>query len=106
MAQAGPRRRTPKTVAVIDGDNCTGCEACIEMCPVDCIHLHVIPPGIKGTHAWCEIDIDRCIGCKLCIRFPRRRGAPKNFELLVCPWEAIAMVPTTVASDGRMENGE
>ncbi len=76
MARTGPRRRTPKAVAVIDRDHCTGCEACIEMCPVDCIALHVVAPGIKGTHAWCEIDAERCIGCKLCIRFPRRRSAP------------------------------
>jgi electron transport complex protein RnfB len=71
------------------------------MCPVDCIQLRVVPPGIKGTHAWCEIDTDRCIGCKLCIRFPRRRGTPENFRLLVCPWEAIEMVPTRSSADGQ-----
>lgn len=101
MAKAGPRRRTPKAVAVIDRDHCTGCEACIEMCPVDCIQLRMVPPGIKGSHAWCEIDTDRCIGCKLCIRFPRRPGTPENFQLLVCPWEAIEMVPTRSSADGQ-----
>ena len=34
-----PRKRLPKQLAVIHADNCTGCEACIEVCPVDCIEL-------------------------------------------------------------------
>ena len=32
-----PRKVIPKILAVIHADGCTGCEACIEVCPVDCI---------------------------------------------------------------------
>ena len=31
------RKKVPKTLAVINADNCTGCESCLEVCPVDCI---------------------------------------------------------------------
>ena len=30
-----PRKKLPKELAVINADNCTGCEARIEVCPVD-----------------------------------------------------------------------
>ena len=37
MAKAAgkPRKKLPKELAVIRADNCTGCDACIEVCPVD-----------------------------------------------------------------------
>ena len=37
MAKKGPRKKLPKELAVINADNCTGCESCLEVCPVDCI---------------------------------------------------------------------
>ena len=29
-----PRKKLPKELAIINADNCTGCEACLEVCPV------------------------------------------------------------------------
>src|SRR5688572_23943737 len=34
-----PRPKDPKQLAVIDQTGCTGCEACIAFCPVDCIEI-------------------------------------------------------------------
>ncbi len=49
MAKAGPRKKLPKELAVINADNCTGCESCLEVCPVDCINLMKIDRGVvKG----------------------------------------------------------
>jgi Na+-translocating ferredoxin:NAD+ oxidoreductase subunit B len=86
-----PRKKLPQRLAVIDADNCTGCEACVEICPVDCIALRTVDAGVKGTQSWCEVDWDRCIGCELCIRIPRKKS--ELYQMLVCPWEAIEMVP-------------
>jgi Na+-translocating ferredoxin:NAD+ oxidoreductase subunit B len=86
-----PRKQVPEQVAVIDADRCTGCEACVEVCPVDCIDKIHPYPDAPGLQAWCEVDWDRCIGCRLCIRLPRPPSDP--YTLCVCPWDAIEMIP-------------
>jgi len=80
MAKAAgkARKKLPKELAVIRADNCTGCEACIEVCPVDCIYK-VPGEDQPGVQSFCDIDLERCIGCDLCERW--------------CPWDAIDMVP-------------
>lgn len=94
MAKKGPRKKVPKELAVINADNCTGCESCLEVCPVDCITMNTLPGthGIKGSQSWCEIDLERCVGCEVCVHIPQKKTNP--YELLVCPWDAIEMVPT------------
>lgn len=89
--KTAPRKRLPKELAVIDADHCTGCAACVEVCPVDCIDTARAGPGTPYRPTWCEIDWDRCIGCKLCIRIPTKKA--DRYTLEVCPWEAITMVP-------------
>ena len=58
------KKRKPKLIAVVDEDNCTGCQVCIPFCPVDCIETVPkdkynipIPPV--------QIRFDECIGCLL-----------------------------------------
>lgn len=92
MAKAAgkPRKKLPKELAVIRADNCTGCEACIEVCPVDCIYK---VPGVDQPvlQTFCDIDLERCIGCSLCERW--------------CPWDAIDMVPTPTIADHVADKG-
>ncbi|GIW95988.1 MAG: hypothetical protein KatS3mg110_4029 [Pirellulaceae bacterium] len=92
MAKQGPRKKLPAKLAVINADNCTGCESCVEVCPVDCITLIERHHGVKGHEAWCEIDLERCVGCEVCVHIPRKKSDP--YDLKVCPWDAIEMVPT------------
>ena len=33
----GRKKKKPKLMAVVDEDNCTGCQVCVPFCPVDCI---------------------------------------------------------------------
>lgn len=96
MAKQGPRKKLPKEVAIINADNCTGCESCREVCPVDCIQFNQIGHGVKGNQAWCEIDIERCVGCEVCVHIPGKKSNP--YELTVCPWDAIEMVPLELAA--------
>ena len=93
----------PKVIAVIIADHCTGCEACIAVCPVDCIRLIKTDLGVKGVHVWCEVEMPQCIGCALCARVPHRRANP--YELKICPWDAIEMVPTEYLPQAVAEIG-
>jgi len=92
MAKKGPRKKLPKELAVINADNCTGCEACIEVCPVDCIVKIEQYPQFGMLQSWCEIDLDRCVGCEVCVHVPQKKTNP--YELVVCPWDAIEMIKT------------
>ena len=88
---AKPRKKLPKELAVIYADNCTGCEACIEVCPVDCIYK-VPGEDLPSLQSFCDIDLERCIGCSLCERW--------------CPWDAIEMVATpTIAEHVAVKGG-
>ncbi len=73
------KKKLPKVLALLDEDMCTGCEARLVVCPVDCIST--IPgPRVEQVHQVCTIDLPRCIGCTLCHQ--------------VCPWDCITMIPT------------
>lgn len=72
------RKRAPRTYAVIDQKGCTGCHACIPVCPVDCIET-VPGPDHPDFMRLVEVDQERCIGCDACAK--------------ICPWETIYMVP-------------
>ena len=75
------KKKKPKIVALVDEDNCTGCQVCVPFCPVDCIrpvpqdkYNIPIPPV--------QIRFNECIGCSICAR--------------VCDkltWNAIEMIP-------------
>lgn len=78
-ARKPPRKKAPPKLAVINQSGCTGCEACIVFCPVDCIE---IVPGMNfhpQVQQVVEVDLGRCIGCSLCAKH--------------CPWDTIEMLP-------------
>lgn len=87
---ATARKKLPKELAVIRADNCTGCEVCIEVCPVDCIYK-VPGEDQPGLQSFCDVDLERCIGCGLCERW--------------CPWDAIDMVAIAEVTEHVADKG-
>ncbi|MBI5214965.1 MAG: 4Fe-4S dicluster domain-containing protein [Ignavibacteriae bacterium] len=81
---APARKKRPKELAVVNQEGCTGCEVCLEFCPVDCIYV-VSGPDYDVHKKVVEIDLDICIGCKLCVKY--------------CPWETIEMIESETAGD-------
>jgi len=71
-------------IPVVDGEKCTGCGKCVNVCPKDVIELQAWAGVVaincnsqwKGREvkAVCEVG---CISCLACVK--------------ACPWEAIAM---------------
>ena len=77
----GHKTRKPKSIAVVDSGNCTGCKVCIPFCPVDCIEVDSIQNGNSPINP-VVIRYDECIGCSICAK--------------VCTkltWDAIHMLP-------------
>ncbi len=71
-------KKGPKLLAVVHQSGCTGCEICIQGCPVDSIELVPGPnPNNPQFNQKVEIDLARCIGCQNCSQD--------------CPWETITM---------------
>src|SRR5260370_38863262 len=76
---ATPPARKPKPLALIYKDYCTGCEACIQMCPIkDCI-VRTPEPSTSPEQSWVYVVPEKCIGCTLCVQ--------------ICPWDYMEMLP-------------
>jgi NAD-dependent dihydropyrimidine dehydrogenase PreA subunit len=86
---SGPRKKAPKTIAVIDPDRCFGafaCSICQAACPVaGCI---VEEPDRDGRMV-CAVRADLCIGCGLCVTLgnptaPQQRefGCPPDYDAI------------------------
>jgi formate hydrogenlyase subunit 6/NADH:ubiquinone oxidoreductase subunit I len=77
---SGVKKKRPKkrsaSIAIVRRDDCTGCEACIIFCPVDCIDL--VQADDNPAEKYVLIDKETCIGCVLCARY--------------CPWDSIDMI--------------
>ena len=78
------KKKKPKLIAVVDEDNCTGCQVCVPFCPVDCIepvakdkYEILIPPV--------QVRFNECTGCQVCARVCTKMT-----------WDAIRMLGTDV----------
>jgi ferredoxin len=81
------RKKETRYINVINKDNCTSCNSCATVCPVDCIYEVVSPIPSQSYH---QIDTSRCIGCQMCYRSPN--DSSEFYQLTICPWNAIDML--------------
>ena len=79
------KKRKPKLMAVVDEDNCTGCQVCVPFCPVDCIEPVDKDKYNDVSIPPVQVRFDECIGCQMCA---------KACDTLT--WNAIRMMPTKV----------
>ncbi len=70
----------PRLLAVIT-ESCTGCEVCLDFCPVDCIERSSPTPSPQ-LRPLVQIREEDCIGCRLCAKICEQLAL-----------NAIAMVP-------------
>ena len=74
-------KASERPVAWINEEGCTGCEVCMESCPVDAIDkVDPINADDLSPTGVCRVDYDTCISCSLCA--------------IMCPWETISMAPS------------
>ena len=77
----GKKSRPTKLIAVVN-PSCTGCEVCVDFCPVDCIEDPGSVEDAGDVTQSIMIREEECIGCQVCAK--------------VCDeltWKAIDMVP-------------
>jgi electron transport complex protein RnfB len=79
---AREKTNRPKLIAVVDEDNCTGCQVCVPFCPVDCIE-----PVAKDKYEIpippVQVRYNECTGCQVCARVCTKMT-----------WDAIRMLGT------------
>lgn len=54
--------------AKVDREKCTGCESCVEQCPIE---------AIKMADGKAKVDVNACVDCGICVD--------------ACPVEAISL---------------
>ena len=64
IVQGKKPREIPK--AVVDPDNCTACEFCIDICPFDCITLEPDPRNPDFHYKIAVVNEKTCVSCRLC----------------------------------------
>ena len=100
---SGPRKKAPKTIAVIDPDRCFGafaCSICQAACPV---YGCIVEERDKDGRMVCAVRADLCIGCGLCVTLgnptaPQQRefGCPPDYDAInMMPWEDVLKILTT-----------
>ncbi len=74
--------------AVVDEDDCTGCETCLDRCQMEAITI---------VDEKAKINLDRCIGCGLCVT-----TCPTDAAKLVKKSESEQYVPPESGAETYM----
>lgn len=84
-------------ISICDIKACTGCEACVSVCPVHCI---VMRPNKDGFY-YPVINTDKCIECKKCIKTcPNNSELQKNKSIFFMGWHKDEKILLNSSSGG------
>lgn len=90
-----PLRQPPALpVAVVDADNCNGCQRCVADCPYAAITLEAHPNGKAGRQI-AVVAADRCASCGICAGSCPSATPFRSTEILV---SGIDMPQQTIAA--------
>lgn len=66
-ADASHKASRPRRIAVVSSA-CTGCEVCVDFCPVDCIDDAPPAEYAGASIPPIQIQVEECIGCQVCAK--------------------------------------
>ena len=82
---------------ICKNSSCTGCEACVQRCPVNCITMQESKDGFYYP----KINDKICISCKLCIKTcPNNREFKTNKSKFYMGWHKNLEVLKDSSSGG------
>lgn len=64
---AGAMKPHPRLLAVVN-TSCTGCNVCLDFCPVDCIDHEPPAQAAAAPAPPVHIRDEECIGCQVCAK--------------------------------------
>lgn len=84
-------------IRICNNIECTGCEACVSVCPVHCIMMKENNDGFYYP----EIDTSKCIECKKCIKTcPNNATIKKGTPVFYMGWHKNLNVLLNSSSGG------
>ncbi len=59
---------TTNFLPVIETENCSGCQKCARVCPVEAMSMVSANDPLKRKRSVAKLDSEQCIGCGVCVR--------------------------------------
>lgn len=67
IPESAGKKHRPTLIAVVN-PSCTGCEVCVDFCPVDCIEDAPPVECAGASIPPIQIQMEECIGCQVCAK--------------------------------------